>query len=282
MYLIFASFHQGKEKYTENSETYAAFALRPSCIRQPSPPFPSAFYPLHYYVMQDVFDPEKRFNERAGVYDEDILKIIPGYTALHETARYLLEASLPEDAFILVAGVGTGNETIACAQRNPEWRFTGFDIAANMIKTSTEKVKRHGLEERVELIHGTIEDVLQESFDAATALLVMHFIPYESKLEFLKGLNLRLNPGGVLVTADFTADRDSYEFESSVEAWEAYMLATQEKKDVDERLHHTRYDLDILSHEETLQHLKSAGFTNTRLFWKSLVFSAYISEKEDL
>lgn len=229
--------------------------------------------------MQDKFDPEKRFNERADVYDEDIHKIIPGYTALHETARHLLETSLPVDAFLLVAGVGTGNEAVACALRNPDWRVTGFDIAENMVKTASEKIKKHGLGERVEIIHGALEDVLQESFDAATALLVMHFIPYESKLEFLRGLNLRLNPGGVLITADFTVDRDSYEFESYVKAWEAYMLTTQEKKDVDERVQHTRYDLDILSHEETLEHLTRAGFTNIRLFWKSLVFSAYISEK---
>ncbi|MFI5324528.1 MAG: class I SAM-dependent methyltransferase, partial [Thermodesulfobacteriota bacterium] len=163
-------------------------------------PFPSAHYSLTYYCMQEIFDPEKRFNERAGVYDEDIHKIIPGYTALHETARHLLETSLPEDAFLLVAGMGTGNETLACARRKPEWRFTGFDIAANMIKTSAEKIVKHRLEERVELIRGTIEEVFQESFDAATALLVMHFIPYDSKIEFLKGLNLRLNPSGVLIT----------------------------------------------------------------------------------
>jgi tRNA (cmo5U34)-methyltransferase len=231
--------------------------------------------------MQDIFDPEKRFNERASVYDEDIHKIIPGYTALHDTARCLLENSVSEDASLLVAGVGTGNETVACALRNPGWRVAGFDIAGNMVKAAAEKVRKHSLEDRVELIHGMLDDVKQDSFDAATALLVMHFLPYERKLEFLKGLNLRLNPGGVLITADFTADRDSYEFESYLDAWEDYMLAARERKDVDETIGHTRRDLDILSHEGTVRHLKKAGFTNIRLFWKSLVFSAYISEKKD-
>ena len=232
--------------------------------------------------MQDKFDPVKRFNERATVYDEDIHKIIPGYGALHTNTLHLLETSLEDDAFLLLAGVGTGNETIAAALRNPHWRMTGFDVAENMIKTATAKIEKHGLESRVELIHGVLDDVLQESFDAATALLVMHFIPYADKHEFLKGINLRLKPGGMLVTADFTCDRESYEFDTFARAWEEYMLTTTDKKEVHERLWHTRNDLDILSHQETLEHLRRAGFTNTRLFWKSLIFSAYISEKEDL
>jgi tRNA (cmo5U34)-methyltransferase len=232
--------------------------------------------------MQEKFDPVKRFNERASVYDEDIHKIIPGYGALHSNALHLLETSLPDDAFLLVAGVGTGNETVAAALRNPGWRVTGFDIAENMIKTAADKIERHGLTNRIELIHGGLDDVLQESFDAATALLIMHFIPYEDKLDFLRGINFRLKPGGVLVTADFTCDRKSYEFETFARAWEEYMLATTEKKEVDERLYHTRHDLDILSHHETLDLYAKSGFANTRLFWKSLVFSAYISEKADL
>lgn len=232
--------------------------------------------------MQEKFDPVKRFNERAAVYDADILNIIPGYEALHANALHLLETSLPEDAFLLVAGVGTGNETAAAALRNPQWRITGFDVAENMIKTASEKIKRHGLGDRVELIHGTIDDVLQDPFDAATALLIMHFIPYGEKLDFLRGINSRLRPGGALVTADFTCDRESYEFETFAAAWEASMLATTEKKEVDERLWHTRHGLDILSHEETQDLLAKAEFTNPRLFWKSLLFSAYISEKADL
>ena len=232
--------------------------------------------------MQDKFDPEKRFNERASVYDEDIHKIIPGYGALHTNTLHLLETSLPEDAFLLVAGVGTGNETVAAALRNPGWRIIGFDVAENMIKTASAKIEKHGLGSRVELVHGVLDDVCQESFDAATALLVMHFIPFADKLTFLKGLNLRLNPGGLLVTADFTCDRESYEYETFERAWEEFMLITTDKKEVKERLGHTRRDLDILSHQETVEHLRLAGFTNTRLFWKSLIFSAYISEKGDL
>ena len=229
--------------------------------------------------MKEEFDPKKRFNERATVYDADVLKIIPSYAALHETVRHLLETSMPENAFVLVAGVGTGNETVSLAERNPGWRVTGFDIAENMIDTATAKVEARGLGHRVELVHGTINDVFQEAFDGATALLVMHFIPYAQKLSFLREINFRLRPGGTLLLADFTGDRGSFEFESFVTAWEDYMLERREKSDVDETVGHTRRDLDILSHASMVELIQRAGFLHPRLFWKSLVFSAYIAEK---
>ncbi len=231
--------------------------------------------------MSENFDPKKRFNERAGVYDTDIVKIIPGYRALHDDAINLLETSLPDDAYVLVGGVGTGNETVALASRNPGWRITGFDIAENMIGTTAAKIKEHGLESRIELIHGGIDDVLQESFDAAASLLVMHFIPRGEKLAYLKGMAFRLKPGGKLIVADITGERESDEYACLSEAWEAYQLEMRDPADVAETVKHAREDLDILSEGELTAILEEAGFTNPFLFWKSLVFSAYIAEKKD-
>jgi len=75
-------------------------------------------------------------------------------------------------------------------------------------------------------------------------------------------------------------DRQSPEFEELLTAWEAYQMETREPDDVAETIKHTVNDLDILSHEELLALLEQTGFTNAFLFWKSLVFSAYIAEKE--
>lgn len=231
--------------------------------------------------MSEKFDPQKRFNDRAAVYDADIGKIVPGYRALHDDAVNLLETSLPNSAYVLVGGVGTGNETVALASRNPGWRITGFDIAENMIATTAAKVKEHGLEDRIELIHGGIDQVLQESFDAVLSLLVAHFIPYGEKLDYLSGIAFRLKPGAKLILADITGDRDSDEFRSFTAAWEAYQLETREPADVAETIKHAREDLAILSHEELTALFEKAGFTNAHLFWKSLVFSGYIAEKKN-
>ena len=52
---------------------------------------------------------EDRFNnERSNAYDELIMKVIPGYHASHELARYLLEDFLRSSSKVLVAGCGVG------------------------------------------------------------------------------------------------------------------------------------------------------------------------------
>ncbi len=140
---------------------------------------PSPFHPiiLEYKNMTEQYDPEKRFNERASLYDDEIEKIIPGYRALHDMAHHILKSRLPEKAYLLIAGAGTGKEAIEYAIENPGWKITGFDIAEQMVKTASSKIEENGLCSRIELIHGGIGDIMQESFDGATSLLVMHFIP---------------------------------------------------------------------------------------------------------
>jgi hypothetical protein len=37
--------------------------------------------------MTETYDPEKRFNKRASMYDDEIENIIPGYRALHDISH---------------------------------------------------------------------------------------------------------------------------------------------------------------------------------------------------
>ncbi len=120
--------------------------------------------------------------------------------------------------------------------------------------------------------------MFQEAFDGATALLVMHFIPYAQKLSFLREINFRLRPGGTL-SCGLHGRQGLVRVRVFVTAWEDYMLERREKEDVDETVGHTRRDLDILSHASMVELIQRAGFLHPRLFWKSLVFSAYIAEK---
>ena len=163
--------------------------------------------------MTEPSDPEKRFNERASVYDDEIEKIIPGYRALHDISHHILKSALPQNAYILVGGSGTGKEAIEYAVENPGWKITGFDIAEEMVKTASSKIEQNGLCSRIELIHGGIEDIMQESFDGATSLLVMHFLPKEDKSKYLKEICFRLKDGGKFILADVGGDRNSPEFE---------------------------------------------------------------------
>ena len=229
--------------------------------------------------MAEIYDPEKRFNERAPVYDEEIDKIIPGYRALHDISHHILKSSLPEDAYLLVGGSGTGNEAIRYALENPGWKITGFDIAEEMVKTASSKIEENGLCSRIELIHGGAGDIMQESFDGATSLLVMHFIPKEEKEHYLKQINFRLKKGGKFILADVSGGNSETEFEDFLTAWKSFQLESRERKEVDEMFEHVRKRLNYISHNETISLLKNTGFKNITHFWKSLLINGYVMEK---
>lgn len=229
--------------------------------------------------MTEPYDPEKRFNDRAGVYDEEIEKIIPGYKALHDISHHILKTALPDDAYVLVGGSGTGKESIGYALENPRWKITGFDIAEEMIKTASSKIEQNDLTHRIELVHGGINDILQEDFDGATSLLVAHFIPKKEKEEFFKEIAFRLKPGAKFIIADVCDDEDSGKYEEFVSAWESFQLQTRDKKEVDEMFSHVRENLNYITVEETVSLLKSTGFTTIHHFWKSLLINGFIMEK---
>jgi len=229
--------------------------------------------------MSETYDPEKRFNERAKIYDDEIERIIPGYRALHDISHHILKSALPDDAHLLIGGSGTGKETIEYALENPRWRITGFDIAENMINTASSKVEQNRLSNRIQLIHGGIDEIMQEDFDGATSLLVAHFIPKEEKEKFIKGISCRLKSGAKFIIADVCNDIDSSKFEDFLSAWESFQLQTREKKEVDEMFKHVRENLNYITFEETIPLLSGCGFTKIRHFWKSLLINGFVMEK---
>src|SRR4249920_3703291 len=79
--------------------------------------------------------------ERAASYDDDVRAAIPGYEWLHETAAALLHNALPEQARLLLVGVGTGEEILRLAPDHPGWRITAVDSAAAMIDVARRKVE---------------------------------------------------------------------------------------------------------------------------------------------
>ena len=56
-----------------------------------------------------------------------------------------------------------------------------------MLLIARKKVAAASLENRISLVRGLINDVAEKDFDAATSILVMHFLPDDgTKLNFLK------------------------------------------------------------------------------------------------
>jgi release factor glutamine methyltransferase len=70
-------------------------------------------------------------------------------------------------------GTGSGCIAVALAANIPDLRVTAADISPAAIEVAMENIRRHGLSDRVDVVHSNLFDKLQPSFD-----LICSNLPY--------------------------------------------------------------------------------------------------------
>jgi tRNA (cmo5U34)-methyltransferase len=132
-------------------------------------------------------------------------RFIPGVDALYDIVRAILDARLCAGARVLIVGAGGGREIEALLASPNNYRLAGVDPSADMLAVAGAFVGN--ATDRVELVKGFVDAIDAPPFDAATACLVMHFLPDNgAKLAFLRAVRQRLKPGAPLVLADVSFD----------------------------------------------------------------------------
>ncbi len=144
-----------------------------------------------------------------------------------------------------------------------------------MISKATSKLEHDELQDRIELVHGSISDVQQNGFDGATSLLVSHFIPKKDKEGFYEEIFGRLKPGGRFVIADVCDDNQEHRFEEFISTWQSFLLRKSDYKNVEEMFKHVRADLNNITIEQTISLLEKTGFVQINYFWKSLLINEF-------
>ncbi len=234
-------------------------------------------------MSEKKFDAAEHFSEDlATIYDERIREIIPGYEVMHEIAKHLLGENTKRKATILVAGVGTGHETIAYAQSRPEWEIVGFDPSKEMISAAREKISPLKIRNRIKLIQGTIEDIEQNNlFDGAASILVMQFLPDNGdKQNYLNEISKRLQIDAKIILIDLEGLKYYENYNIFISAWKAHQSATRKDKDqIDRDFDHVDKNLEFVPEERLRELLTNAGFSNIHKFYKSLLLGGYIATK---
>ena len=158
-------------------------------------------------------------------YDELVVRVIPGYRQLFQATLAVLRVVLGREAALLVVGCGTGREIETFAPAEPGWTVTGVDPSIRMIEASASLVRSMNLEDRVRLLQGTVADLAaQPTFDAATIINVMHFLPDDGAKEHLiRGVASRLKRGGCLVLFDLCGEEGTPAFELLYDAWKDFV-----------------------------------------------------------
>lgn len=229
---------------------------------------------------------ELKFNaDKAHAYETNARISIPTYDVLFAMIQSYFRSQLDgETQSVLVVGAGGGNEIAAWGPSNPTWTLTGVDISEEMLGMASAKIDQHGLEQRVKLILGTIDDVPQSEtkFDAASCILVLHFIQdVEEKLKLLKGIKVRLKPGAPFVLVTAFGDPSDAEFPHRLDVWGSFWLdAGREKEKVEELVKKGIMAISFLSDNQIVGLLEQAGFTKITRFYTTGLFGGWMCHVE--
>jgi tRNA (cmo5U34)-methyltransferase len=231
-------------------------------------------------MTQELF----RFDTDFGShYDEFVRNFVPGYDSLFSMILALLQTELGAKAKLLVVGSGTGKEVLTFAPRMPRWTFTAVDPSPRMVEQCRAKLEQAKLVDRVDLRVGSVEVLPSgELYDAATLVLVLHFVPDNgAQYALLRGISQRLKQGGSLIIVHHTGDRQTEVFHHLLSAWTNYQilmgLAPEKANTLMEEALATHH---FVSESRTIELLDSVGFQDIERFYTAFVTSGWLARKK--
>lgn len=208
----------------------------------------------------------------SGSYEQGPRWFVPGYDASHAMAAVLLRDRIGERGRILVIGAGGGVELSVFASECTGWSFVGVDPSSQMLEQARRKVEAIGASTRVSLVQGQIEDAPRERFDAATAFLVLNFIPDDGRrLDALREIHSRLVPGGAFLMINGCTEMGAPQLEEHLRLYAAWARRNGAPVEVVENgVRMQRETLFSVSREREEALLGQAGFQKPRLFYCGL------------
>lgn len=217
----------------------------------------------------------------AEQYDERFAKLAPLRDSLHLLVSAVF-SDQPVDARILCVGAGTGSELIYLAGRFPHWRFTVVEPSAPMLDVCRRRTGELGLAPRCVFHHGFVDSLsASEAFDAATALLVSHFIlAPEDRAGFFRAIAERLRPGGCFASADLASDTCSPAYESLLKVWLRMMKGADVPTEQIENLRESYgRDVAIWPPERIGATIAASGFEMPVTFFQAGLIHAWYAKR---
>ncbi len=217
------------------------------------------------------------FNEHAAAsYLDGPPRQVPGYAGLLRMAMLLVAERAPADGRVLVLGAGGGLELKAFADGQPGWSFDGVDPSGPMLQLAAKTAAGHAT--RIRLHLGYADSAPAGPFDAATSILVFHFMSREQRLDALRQLRRRLNPGAPLVLAHISFPQAETERSAWIARHVAFGAAaglTQEQAASARQAIGSR--LTILDPEEEQDLMREAGFVDVTQFYAAFSFRGWVA-----
>lgn len=217
------------------------------------------------------------FDHPASVagYHANLATNVPGLPLLHQLTDQLLAERVPAHGRVLVVGAGGGAELLQLAAAHPTWTFDGVDPSEPMLQLAAHTLGEHA--PAATLHHGYVDDAPSGPFDAATCLLVLHFLSPDERAHTLSEIRRRLRPGSPLITFHHSVPAGA-EREAWFRHWATYALGTTgDPQQINARAAGMAANLPALSPEEDEQLLAAAGFTDIATFMSALTLRGWVA-----
>jgi tRNA (cmo5U34)-methyltransferase len=224
-------------------------------------------------------DIRSHFEAEAAIFDENIVRLIPGYREMVDalvTALPFEDGAAPR---VLDLGCGTGTVARAVLDRWPDAELTCLDMAEAMLDMARVKLERFGKTRYVAADFSAWEG--EGAYDAVVSSLALHHLPDDAaKGAFFSKVQSLLSPGGSFFNADVVLSGDRAIQERYLEKWRAFMLESVSEADVDGIWFpsYEREDRPAVLVDQ-LAWLARAGFETVDVIWKRYNFAVYGGKK---
>ncbi len=153
-----------------------------------------------------------------------------------------------------------------------------------MIAIAHQRIRERALAERVKLLTCSAHELpTSESYDAATLLLAMHFVPDDgAKLELLRSISTRLKPGAPFILADLHGERTTNKFGRFMAAWRYRQLALgMTAEEVEGLFQNILSETQFISEKRIITLMHKAGFEHIEPFYGTLLLGGWIAHRSE-
>lgn len=207
---------------------------------------------------------------------------LPGVDALYRLMLAQLESNLPRGGHVLIAGAGGGREVEALCNSELPFFQTGVDPSEDMLKVAQWYADQSACPDDVKLVQGTCADAQspRDGFDAATSLLVMHFLSDDDsvsgKSAYLQEIRECLKPGATLVHTDISFD-GKREFTALSPVFQRHAVLAGLDGEQMAAGANMIATLPTISPMRTEQLLHESSFEKPQLFFKTLWYHGWVA-----
>lgn len=221
------------------------------------------------------------FDNVAGKYDL-LNHVLSGGVDIYWRKKALAMLKNNRNDLVLDIATGTGDLAIEANRILKPGKIIGVDISQGMLEEGRAKIKRLGLEEKIEMQLGDSEKLLFDNNTFDTVIVSFGVRNFENLLKGLSDMNRVLKPGGTCMVVEFSKPKN-YFFKQAYWFYSTKILPLIGKLISKDQSAYTYLPESVKAFpdgEDFLKVYREAGFKETRAVPLTFgICSVYIGKK---